>query len=235
MVSVEDKITIISGASGGLGQTVSEMFYQAGAKVVLVGNTLDKVQEIANTMEPSRALPLAADLTAADGAEAVVGAVLDKFGRVDILLNLAGGFAGGTPIHESDDSDLDKMMALNLRTAYNMSRAAVKPMIEQQWGRIVNIASRDALQGRAKFSAYGISKAAVLRLTELMAAEVKPYNVIVNALIPTAIDTEANRKAMPNTDPNKWLKPATIAKTLLFLSSDDLAIYGAGIPLEGKG
>ncbi|MCB9098414.1 MAG: SDR family oxidoreductase [Anaerolineales bacterium] len=235
MVSVEDKITIISGASGGLGQTVSEMFYQAGAKVVLVGNTLDKVQEIANTMEPSRALPLAADLTAADGAEAVVGAVLDKFGRVDILLNLAGGFAGGTPIHESDDSDLDKMMALNLRTAYNMSRAAVKPMIEQQWGRIVNIASRDALQGRAKFSAYGISKAAVLRLTESMAAEVKPYNVIVNALIPTAIDTEANRKAMPNTDPNKWLKPATIAKTLLFLSSDDLAIYGAGIPLEGKG
>lgn len=235
MVSVEDKITIISGASGGLGQTVSEMFYQAGAKVVLVGNTLDKVQEIANTMEPSRALPLAADLTAADGAEAVVGAVLDKFGRVDILLNLAGGFAGGTPIHESDDSDPDKMMALNLRTAYNMSRAAVKPMIEQQWGRIVNIASRDALQGRAKFSAYGISKAAVLRLTESMAAEVKPYNVIVNALIPTAIDTEANRKAMPNTDPNKWLKPATIAKTLLFLSSDDLAIYGAGIPLEGKG
>ena len=234
MVSVEDKITIISGASGGLGQTVSDMFYQAGAKVVLVGSTLDKVQALADAMEPSRALPLAADLIAADGADAVVGATLNKFGRIDILLNLAGGFAGGTPVHESDGSDLDKMLALNLRTAYNMSRAAVKPMIEQQWGRIVNIGSRDALQGRAKYSAYGISKAAVLRLTESMAAEVKPYNVIVNALILTAIDTEANRKAMPNTDPNKWLKPATIAKTLLFLSSDDIAIYGAGIPLEGK-
>lgn len=233
-MSVQDKITIISGASGGLGQTVSDMFYQAGAKVVLVGSTIGKVQEIADTMEPSRTLPLAADLMAADGAEAVVEATLEKFGRVDILLNLAGGFAGGAPVHESSDSDLDKMLALNLRTAFNMSRAAVKPMIEQQWGRIVNIASRDALQGRANFSAYGISKAAVLNLTESMAAEVKPYNVIVNALILTAIDTEANRKAMPNTDPNKWLKPATIAKALLFLSSDDIAIYGAGIPLEGK-
>ncbi|MCB0168584.1 MAG: SDR family NAD(P)-dependent oxidoreductase [Anaerolineae bacterium] len=233
-MSVEDKVTIISGASGGLGQTVSEMFYQAGSKVVLVGNTFDKVQELANSLEPSRALPLAADLIAANGAETVVKTTLDKFGRVDILLNLTGGFAGGTPVHESDGSDLDKMLALNLRTAYNMSRAAVKPMIEQQWGRIVNIASHDALKGRAKFSAYGISKAAVLSLTESMAAEVKPYNVIVNALILTAIDTEANRKAMPNTDPNKWLKPATIAKALLFLSSDDLAIYGAGIPLEGK-
>ncbi|MCB0194424.1 MAG: SDR family NAD(P)-dependent oxidoreductase [Anaerolineae bacterium] len=233
-MSVDDKVTIISGASGGLGQTVSEIFYQAGAKVVLIGTSLDKVQDLANTMESSRALPLAANLMNADGAEAVVQATLDKFGRVDILLNLAGGFTGGTPVHESDGSDLDKMLAINLRTVYNMSQAAVKPMIDQQWGRIVNTASHDAQKGRAKFSAYGISKAAVLRLTESMAAEVKPYNVIVNALLLSAIDTEANRKAMPNADPKKWLKPATIAKTLLFLCSDDLAIYGAGIPLEGK-
>lgn len=233
-MSVDDKVTIISGASGGLGQTVSEIFYQAGAKVTLVGTQIDKVQAVASTMEASRALPLAADLINADGAEAVVRATLDKFGRVDVLLNLAGGFAGGTPVHESDGSDLDKMLALNLRTVYNMSRAAVKPMLDQQWGRIVNTASHDAQKGRAKFSAYGISKAAVLRLTESMAAEVKPYNVIVNAVLLSAIDTEANRKAMPNTDPNKWLKPATIAKTMLFLCSEGLAIYGAGIPLEGK-
>ncbi|MCB0210471.1 MAG: SDR family NAD(P)-dependent oxidoreductase [Anaerolineae bacterium] len=233
-MSVDDKVTIISGASGGLGQTVSEIFYQAGAKVVLVGTTLGKVQALADTMDSSRSLPLAANLMHADGAEAVVQATHDKFGRVDILLNLAGGFTGGTAVHESDGSDLDKMLAINLRTVYNMSQAAVKPMIAQQWGRIVNTASHDAQKGRAKFSAYGISKAAVLRLTESMAAEVKPYNVIVNALLLSAIDTEANRQAMPKADPSKWIKPSTIAKTVLFLCSDDLAIYGAGIPLEGK-
>ena len=233
-MSVDDKITIISGASGGLGQTVSEIFYQARAKVILVGTRLDKVQKLADGMDSSRVLPLAANLMNTDGAEAVVQTTLDKFGRVDILLNLAGGFTGGTPVHESDGSDLDKMLALNLRTAYNLSQAAIKPMIDQQWGRIVNTASYDAHKGRAKYSAYGISKAAVLRLTESMAAEVKPHNIIVNALLLSAIDTPANRKAMPNADPSQWLKPATIAKTLLFLCSEDLAIYGAGIPLEGK-
>lgn len=233
-MTIQDKVTIISGASGGLGQTVSEIVYQAGAKVTLVGTQLDKVEAVATAMEAGRTLPLAADLTNPDGAEAVVQATLDKFGRVDILLNLAGGYSGGTPVHESDGSDLDKMLALNLRTVYNMSRAAVKPMIDQQWGRIINTASHDAQKGQAKFSAYAISKAAVLRLTESMAAEVKPYNVIVNALLLSAINTEANRRAMPNTDPDKWIKPATIAKTMLFLCSDDLAIYGAGIPMEGK-
>ena len=230
-MSVNQKVTIISGAGGGLGQTVSRFFYEAGASVVLIGSTLEHVEPLANKLGRKRALPVAANLVNPQEAETAVASTLKHFGRVDILLNLAGGFSGGAPVHESAADDLDHMMAMNLQTCYNLSRAAVKPMIAQQWGRIVNTGSRDALQGRANYSAYAISKAAVLRLTESMAAEVKPYNITVNAILPGAIDTEANRRAMPNANFSKWVQPATIAQTLLFLVGSNTAITGAAIPL----
>jgi NAD(P)-dependent dehydrogenase (short-subunit alcohol dehydrogenase family) len=233
MMDVSQKVTIISGASGGLGRMVSRVFYEAGASVVLVGSRAEGVQALADELGQERALPVATDLVDPAGAEAVVTATLDRFGRVDILLNLAGGFRGGMPVSASSDDVLDKMLDINLWTAYNLSRAAVKPMIEQKWGRIVNTASRDALRGRANYSAYAISKAAILRLTESMAAEVKDYGITVNAILPGTIDTEANRQSMPRADFTKWVKPITIANTLLFLVSEDTAINGAGIPLYG--
>jgi NAD(P)-dependent dehydrogenase (short-subunit alcohol dehydrogenase family) len=228
---LKDKVVIISGASGGLGQGVTRLFVAQGAKVVLVGSRLEKVERLANALDSSNTLSLAADLTVPTEAERVVSTTLDTYSRVDILLNLAGGFTGGVPVHETDNTDLQKMLNINLYTTYNLCRAAVKPMIAQQWGRIVNTASRDALKGRAKFSAYAISKAAVLRLTEALAEEVKDYNVTVNAILPGIIDTEANRKVMPKANFEKWVKPTTIAETLLFLVSENSAITGAAIPL----
>jgi NAD(P)-dependent dehydrogenase (short-subunit alcohol dehydrogenase family) len=178
---------------------------------------------------------LAANLANAAGAEEVVTATQKQFGRVDILLNLAGGFGGGKPVSDSADDDLNKMLDINLRTAYNLSRAAVKPMMAQKWGRIINVASRDALHGRPNYSAYAISKAAVLRLTESMAAEVQDDYITVNAILPGTIDTEANRKNSPDADFSKWVKPAEIAATLLFLASEGAAaINGAAIPLFGR-
>ena len=233
-MDINQTVTIISGASGGLGQVVSRVFYEAGASVVLIGSRPEGVQTLADELGFERVLPVAADLVDPADAEAVVSAALGRFGRVDILLNLAGGFTGGKPVSESSDDVLDKMLNVNLRTAYNLSRAAVKPMIEQKWGRIVNIASRDALRGRANYSAYAMSKAAILRLTESMAAEVKDYGITVNAILPGAIDTEANRQSMPQADFSKWVKPITIANTLLFLVGEDTAINGAGIPLYGR-
>ena len=144
---------------------------------------------------------------------------------------LAGGFAGGNPVSETTVNLLHQMLNINLFTAYNLSRAAVKPMIAQKWGRIVNTASRDALQGRANFSAYAMSKAALVRLTESMAAEVKAHNITVNAILPGAIDTEANREAMPKANFSKWVQPATIAKTLMWLVDENTATTGAAIPL----
>ncbi len=230
-MSIEGKIAIISGASGGLGQTVSREFHQAGASVILVGSQRDKVEALADEMGQERTLPAVANLINAADADTVVRAALDKFGHVDILLNLAGGFSGGQPVSESSDDELDRMLDVNLRTAYNLSRATIKPMIDQNWGRIVNTGSRDSLQGRANYSAYAISKAAVLRLTESMAQEVRPYNITVNAILPGMIDTQANRQALPDVDHSKWVKPITIAETLLFLAQCNTAINGAAIPV----
>lgn len=229
------KVTIISGASGGLGETVSRVFYEAGASVVLVGTRLDGVQALAAELGAERALPLAANLVDPAGAESVVATTLEHFGQVDILLNLAGGFAGGSPLSNSGEDDLNKMLDINLRTTYNLCRAAVKPMMAQQWGRIVNTGSRDALHARPKYSAYAISKAAVLRLTEALAAEVQNSNITVNAILPGTINTAANRTSMPNADFSKWVKPAEIAASLLFLVSEEAAaINGAAIPLFGR-
>jgi NAD(P)-dependent dehydrogenase (short-subunit alcohol dehydrogenase family) len=180
-------------------------------------------------------LPLAANLSDPAGAAEVIQAALAQFGRVDVLLNLAGGFGGGKPVSESADDDLNRMLDINLRTAYNLSRAALKPMLAQQWGRIINVGSRDALHGRPNYSAYAISKAGVLRLTESMAAEVQDYGITVNAIVPGTIDTEANRKNSPDADFSKWVKPTEIAATLLFLASEGAAaINGAAIPLYGR-
>lgn len=231
MMNVDQKVTIISGANGGLGTTVSQVFHQAGARVVLVGTQEERVRPLAETLGLERALPVGANLNDPAEAEGVVKAALERFNRVDILLNLAGGFAGGSPVSDSSEAELKSMLEINLFTAYYLSRAAVKPMIAQKWGRIVNVGSRDALQGRANYSAYAISKAGVLRLTEAMAAEVKPYNIAVNAILPGAIDTEANRKSMANVDVSKLVKPATIAETLMFLCGETLAISGASIPV----
>ena len=230
-MSVEEKVTIISGASGGLGQTVSRMFHEAGAYVILVGSHQERVQALADELGHDRVLPQVANLVRANEAEAVVEAAVERFGHIDILLNLAGGFAGGTPVSESNGDELSQMLDINLYTTYNLSRAAIKPMIAQNWGRVVNTGSRDSLQGRANYSAYAISKAAVLRLTESMAAEVRPYDITVNAILPGMIDTRANRRAMPDADHSKWVKPVTIAETLLFLSQCNTAINGAAIPI----
>jgi NAD(P)-dependent dehydrogenase (short-subunit alcohol dehydrogenase family) len=230
-MTITNKVTIISGATGGLGQTVSQHFYNAGANLILVGSRLDKVQSLADELGQERVLPVAANLADPAGAESVVKAAVERFGRVDILLNLAGGFSGGVSISESNGDDLNQMLEINFRTAYNMCRAAVKPMMQQNWGRIVNVGSRDALLARANYSAYAISKAAVLRLTEALAAEVKAHNIAVNIILPGTIDTEANRQSTPNADFSRWVKPATIAETLLFLVREETAINGAAIPL----
>jgi NAD(P)-dependent dehydrogenase (short-subunit alcohol dehydrogenase family) len=232
-MSVKEKVAVISGASGGLGSVVSHRFYEAGARLVLVGTRPGGVEALANELDQKRTVPVAANLVDPAEAEQVVKTTQERFGRVDILLNLAGGFGGGMPVSEMEIELLNKMLDINLKTSYNLSRAAIKPMLDQKWGRIVNTGSRDATQGRAKYSAYAISKAAVLRLTESMAAEVKDYNITVNAILPGTIDTEANRQSMPQADFSKWVKPATIAETLLFLVQEETAINGASIPLYG--
>jgi NAD(P)-dependent dehydrogenase (short-subunit alcohol dehydrogenase family) len=161
---------------------------------------------------------------------------VERFGRVDILVNTVGGYRGGKPVHDTDLADWDFLFGINLRTTLLCCKAAVPHMLKQSSGKIINVASRDAIAGSASYAAYGASKSAVLRLTESLAAELKASNINANAIMPGTIDTPQNRAAVPNGDYSKWVPPEAIAGVIAFLASDaSRAINGAAIPVYGKG
>jgi NAD(P)-dependent dehydrogenase (short-subunit alcohol dehydrogenase family) len=176
----------------------------------------------------------AADLTDRSQAEGAVSAALDRFGSVDAVLNLAGGFSGGTPVHEADPTELDRLLATNLRSALHLSRAAIAPMILQGGGRIVFIGSKDALHARGGYAYYAISKAALVRLAEAMAAELAGHGILVNVVVPGAMDTPANRAAQPEVDPARWVPPGDVTRALLFLVGDAGSTSGAVLPVLGR-
>lgn len=162
--------------------------------------------------------------------------ILAEHGHLDALVNTVGGYAGGVNLWELETKVFDQMLALNLRSGYALSRAAIPSMLKQKRGAIVNIAAKAAFDHGAGAAAYSASKAAALALMDSLAAEAKGTGVRVNSVLPSIIDTEANRKAMPNADFTKWPKPEEIASVILFLCSDDAkVIHGAGVPVYGDG
>jgi len=159
-----------------------------------------------------------------------------RFGRIDVLVNTAGGFRGGTPVHETTLEAWDFMLDLNLRTVLVPSQAVIPQMVAQGSGKVVNVATRAALQGSANLAPYSASKSAVVRVTESMAAELKNQGINVNCVLPSTIDTEQNRQAMPKANYDRWVRPEAIADVILFLASDAArAVQGAAIPVYGKG
>jgi NAD(P)-dependent dehydrogenase (short-subunit alcohol dehydrogenase family) len=157
-----------------------------------------------------------------------------RFRRIDVLVNIVGGFVY-SKIQDTDEKTWDRMMNMNLKSTFLCSKAVLPQMIKQNYGRIINISSRPALKGSAGVGAYSASKAGVLNLTETIADEVKDYDINVNAILPSTIDTPANRRDMPRADFTKWVKPEEIARVMVFLVSDDSKpISGAGIPVYGK-
>jgi len=158
-----------------------------------------------------------------------------KHGRVDILVNTVGGYAGGTNLWEADTRTYDQMLQLNLKAGFVLARSVVPVMIRQNRGWIVNIASKAALDHAAGGALYAASKAGAVALFDSLAADVKPHNINVNSVLPSIIDTAANRKAMPGADFSKWPKPEEIAHVILFLCSEEArVIHGASIPVYGK-
>jgi NAD(P)-dependent dehydrogenase (short-subunit alcohol dehydrogenase family) len=157
-----------------------------------------------------------------------------RYGRIDVLADTVGGYRAGTPVHETSPSQWDEMMALNARTAFLISRAVIPTMLDQGSGRIILTAARNALRGGANAAAYAASKAAVARLTESLAAEVKHRGINVNCVLPGTIDTDRNRGVIPYADPGHWVRPGDIAAIFVFLASDAAtAIHGALIPAYG--
>jgi NAD(P)-dependent dehydrogenase (short-subunit alcohol dehydrogenase family) len=233
---LQDKTALITGATGALGATVTRAFAQTQARLVLTGRSKEKLERLASeiSLPEERILTAAADVTQAADVQALVAAVAARFGRINVLLNVAGGWSGGKPVGETSVEDWDRLVALNLRSAFLLSRAVLPGMLEAGWGRIVHISSKTAVEPRAKQAAYAVSKMGLITLTEVIAAEVKGSGVTANVILPSIIDTPANRESIPKADPAKWVKPEHIAATMRFLCSEEAAsINGARIPVYG--
>lgn len=230
------RVVVVTGATGGLGSAVVREFAQAEARLILVGRSAERLEGLVEEVGllDERAFPFPADVTREEGVERLVAAVLDRWGRLDVLLNTVGGWSGGKPVWETPVEVWDRMIALNLRSAFLLSRAVLPPMLEAGWGRIVHVASKTAVAPRAKQAAYAVSKMGLITLVEVIAAEVKGTGVTVNVVLSSIIDTPANRRMMPKADPARWVPPEQIAATMRFLCSDDAgSINGARIPIYG--
>ena len=173
------------------------------------------------------------DLTDAQTAQRIVADVTSKFGRIDVLANVAGGFTMGDAVHETSDATWQFMFDLNVKTMLNMVRAAVPAMLSTGGGKIVNVGARAGLKGVGRMGAYCASKAVVIRLTESLADELKGRGINVNCVLPSIIDTARNRQDMPSADPALWVRPADLARAIAYLASDAArAIHGVALPVE---
>ncbi len=227
------KTVLVTGAAGNLGRAVADAFFERGANLALIGRRLDELTKEYGSANARRLLAPANLLDQVE-VDAAVKSVIERFGRIDVLCNIAGGFRMGTPVHETPDELWQSMLDLNARSVITMARAVVPPMLAAASGKIINVAAMAALAGKAGMGAYGASKSATIRLTETMAAELRDKGINVNCVMPSIIDTPQNRAAMPDADPGRWVTPAAVAEVILFLASDAArAIHGAAIPVVG--
>jgi NAD(P)-dependent dehydrogenase (short-subunit alcohol dehydrogenase family) len=225
---MDGKVVIVTGASGALGRVVVEAALARGARVAGLDYAASQIPATAKQIELG-----GVDLSDATEAMKAIDAVAAHFGRLDALINIAGGFAFET-VAEGDPKTWQHMYALNVLTALNASRAAIPHLAVSASARIVNIGAISALQAGAGMGAYAASKAGVHRLTEALAAEWKG-KITVNAVLPSIIDTTANRASMPKADFAKWVTPQELAEVILFLISDAAsAVTGALLPVSGR-
>lgn len=232
------RVVMVTGAAGHLGTAVVARLLEEKARVVAVDlvaeGLLHRFPGLAESPDHLLAAPV--DLTDPDALDGWVASAIDRWGRIDALLNIAGGFLGGHPLHQAKTAEWDRMMDLNARSVFHACRAVIPRMIERQSGRIVNVASRAALHGGPMVALYAASKAVVVRLTESLAEELKDQGITVNCVLPGIIDTPPNREAMPKADRQRWVAPEEIAEVILFLASDRArAVTGAALPIVGRG
>jgi NAD(P)-dependent dehydrogenase (short-subunit alcohol dehydrogenase family) len=225
---MDGKIVVVTGALGALGKVVVEEALSRGAHVAGVDHAASQLAATPNRLELG-----GVDLTDAAAAKQAIDAAVAHFGRMDVLINIAGGFAYET-VTEGDPATWPRLYALNVMTAVNACRAAIPHLTASSSARIINIGAIGALQANTGMGPYAASKAGVHRLTEALAAEHKG-KITVNAVLPSVIDTAANRASMPKADISKWVTPKELADVILFLASDAAsAITGALLPVAGR-
>ena len=228
---------LITGGTGILGSAVTKA-YLAQGDAVAVTYLFDNEVERFKAFNPELSEDvtfLFADVTEETEVQKTVEAFVAQFGSLDVLINIVGGFVGGIPTAELEADRWDFMMNLNLKSVFLCCKAAIPHMTESGYGKIINVSARAGLKGEAGLSAYCVSKGGVRTLTESLAAEVMDSGVNVNAIMPSIMDTPANRESMPDEDHDRWVVPEDVAKVICFLTSDDATIInGAAIPVYGR-
>lgn len=238
-MQLENRVAIITGGTGALGRAVAEHFLESGARVAIpyiVDAEVPLLQKrLGNRASDQRLFLKRADVGVEAQAAGLVEEAAARFGKLDILVNLVGGFWGGKSIAETSLAEWQAMFDLNLKPTFLCCRAAVPLMKKNRYGRIVSVTSRSGLMGAGDFAAYAVAKGAIATFTASLAEEVLADNIMVNAIAPSTIDTEANRTAMPKAKHENWVKPEDIARTVAYLCSEDCRVTsGAVIPVYGR-
>lgn len=235
-VTFAGKVALVSGGTGGLGRAVSLAFLEEEARVVVTYRNQEEFDALKKTAG-TKGLSLEGhriDVTDETAVSQLVEKAVTQHGRLDVMVNAVGGYAGGTKLWELDTKVFEQMLGMNLRSGYALARAAARVMLKQGSGAIVNVAAKAAFDHAAGAAAYAASKAAAVALMDSFAGDLKGSGVRVNSVLPSIIDTEANRKAMPRADFARWPKPDDIARVILFLCSDQAkVIHGAAVPVYG--
>ncbi len=236
MDEFDKAVVVVTGAAGNLGRAVAEAFAARGAHLALLDRNMDGV---AATIEAcsgqTSAKAFAVDLMDSASVDAALTDVLQALGHIDVLANIAGGFTMGPRIQDTEDRDWAFMMDLNARSVFYTCRRAIPAMLDNGGGRIINVSARAAEQPKGKMGPYCASKAAVLTLTESLAAENRHDNINVNCILPGTIDTPQNREAMPDADHSRWVPPAALADVVMFLASNAArCVTGAAVPVYGQ-
>jgi NAD(P)-dependent dehydrogenase (short-subunit alcohol dehydrogenase family) len=232
-MSFAGQIVMITGAAGSLGRAAAAAFAENGARLVLLDVAAQGL-DASYGPETDTMLPFVVDLADQSALGTAVARAKAKFGGIDVVCNIAGGFDMGPAVHETTDEFWSHLMDLNARSVLNVARAIVPTMIAAKSGKIVNVAAMNGTVGKGNMSAYSASKSVVIRLTESMSAELRDHGININCVLPSIIDTAPNRKDMPGADFSRWVSPRALADVVLFLASDKArAIHGASVPVVG--
>ena len=228
-----NKIVLVTGGTGALGRAITTAFIASDALVVS-SYVVDREIEQLKKENKSLVELIKADVTKEQEVEKLVSNIISKHGRIHALVNVVGGYLGGKSVSELDEKEWDLMMTMNLKSAFLISKHVIPQMVSLKYGKIMHVSSRTGSKSSGYDSAYAASKSGLIRLVESLSEEVKESNINVNCIMPSTIDTEANRRAMPTADPSKWVKPQDLANVVLFLCSDEAnVITGAAIPTYG--
>jgi NAD(P)-dependent dehydrogenase (short-subunit alcohol dehydrogenase family) len=237
-MSLAANVVLVAGGTGGLGRAVSLAFLNEGAGVVVTYVNEQEFTDLKTAAHGNapRLVGHKVDVTDEAAVQQLIERILADHGRLDVMVNTVGGYAGGMKLWEADTKILDHMLALNLRSGFVLSRAAARNMLPRRKGSIVNVVAKAAIDHAPGLGAYAASKAAALAMMDSLAADLQGTGVRANSILPSIIDTPANRSAMPSADFATWPKPEDIARVIVFLASDNAkVIHGAAIPVYGNG